>query len=84
MVQPFSFAAASTGSASGTSIAAVAPVAGSCSSTPKLSLRQVNMWTAAAMASPDEASGIRGTVTVHPGGYMSLPPRLRQSILMAL
>src|SRR5262245_10562602 len=42
--QPVVRSAVSTGPASGASIAAVAPVAGSCTSTPKLSLRQRNRW----------------------------------------
>src|SRR6202030_4705879 len=41
---PVAFKAASTGAASGASIAAVAPLAGSWSRTPKLSLRQRNRW----------------------------------------
>src|SRR3981081_1678487 len=41
---PVAFKAASTVAASGASIAAVAPLAGSWSRTPKLSLRQRNRW----------------------------------------
>jgi len=40
--QPVFFSAASTGAASGASIAAVAPLSGSWISTPKLSFRQGN------------------------------------------
>src|SRR5690348_1869527 len=43
-VQPVVRRAVSTGPASGASIEAVAPVAGSWTSTPKLSLRQGNRW----------------------------------------
>jgi hypothetical protein len=38
--QPVAFSAASMGAASGASILAVAPLVGSCNSTPKLSDRQ--------------------------------------------
>src|SRR5262249_17241029 len=47
--QPVALSAASTGAASGASIAAVAPLSGSCRRTPKLSLRQRNRRGCAGM-----------------------------------
>src|ERR1700682_3808595 len=49
--------AVSTAAASGASMAAVAPLAGSCRRTPKLSLRQRKSWTWAAMDLSFELAG---------------------------